>query len=143
MRGDPIRELTAEAIMISASIIQDQRNEEHAEPWMHYVVQPKRVFDAIGGGPTHPGMWKSVKRALGMDGYVVLSMLRTPGRYGPLCDGCRRDKMDASWHPLLRMRHAGRASELTGPVNCTVCGRRTPGLFRMYGHDEGVDIFEW
>lgn len=129
--------------MISASIIQDQRSEKHAEPWMHYVVQPGRVFDALRSGPKHPGMWSAVRRALEMDGYVVLSMLRTPGRYGPLCDGCRRGKMDASWHPLLRMRYAGRASELTGPVDCAACGKRTPGLFRAYGHDEGVDIFEW
>lgn len=143
MCGDLIERLSVGAIMISATIIQEQRSEEHAEPWMHYVVQPERVFDALKSGPKHPGMREAVKHALEMDGYVVLSMLRDPGHYGPLCDGCRRDKMDASWHPLLRMRHVGRVNRLTGPVNCVACGWRTSGLFRMYGHDEGVDIFEW
>lgn len=94
-------------------------------------------------GPVTRGF---LEAALNREGFITLPRDMTADgnkHYGPLCDGCRRDKMDASWHPLLRMRHAGRASELTGPVNCTVCGRRTPGLFRMYGHDEGVDTFEW
>lgn len=142
MCGDPLRELVVKACETAAPIIHGQWREENAnvpEHWMHYVVQPKQVFDAIGDGPTHYRMWDAVKHILGEEGYVVLGMLGLPGHYGPLCDDCRREKMDDSrfW------RYSGRANRLTGPVNCAACGRRTPGKFRMYGHDEGVDIFEW
>lgn len=139
MCGDPIRELTVEACKIAAPIIHSQWREAYAnvpEYWMHFVVQPGRIFRAVGVNPSHPRMWEIVRYVLKQEGYVVLDAPGTPGRYGPMCWDCWRDK---SRHPWW----AGRATKMNGPVNCTVCGESTLGRFNLFGLDEGVDIFEW
>ena len=139
MCGDPIRELIVEACEIVASIIHSQwRGENHDLPeyWMHYVVQPGRIFRAVGINPSHPRMWEIVQYILRREGYVVLDAPTTPGRYGPMCWDCWRNK---SRYP----RWAGRATGPMHPASCTVCGESTLGRFNLFGHDEGVDIFEW
>lgn len=139
MCGDLIERLTVEACEIAAPIIHSQwRGENHDLPahWMHFVVQPGKIFRAVGDNPSHPRMWEIVRYILRREGYVVPNAPVTPGHYGPMCFDCWRDK---SRYP----RYAGRASGLTGPVDCAVCGEPTPGLFCAYGRDEGVDIFEW
>lgn len=139
MCGDPIRELTLEACEIAAPIIHSQwRGQNHDLPahWMHFVVQPGKIFQAVEDNPSHPRMWEIVRYILRREGYVVLDAPGTPGHYGPMCSACWRDK---SRHP----RWAGRTTEMNGPVDCTVCGEPTPGRFNLFGHDEGVDIFEW
>lgn len=139
MCGDPIERLTVEACEIVAPIIHSQWREAYAnvpEYWMHFVVQPGKIFKAVGDNPSHPRMWEIVRYILSREGYVVLDAPGTPGHYGPMCRDCWMDK---SRHP----RWAGRATKMSGPVNCAVCGKPTPGLFCAYGRDEGVDIFEW
>ena len=139
MCGDPIERLTVKACEIAAPIIHSQWREAYAnvpEYWMHYVVQPGKIFKAVGDNPSHPRMWEIVRYILKSEGYVALDAPTSPGRYGPMCSDCWRDK---SRYP----RYAGRATELTGPVDCAACGSRTPGWFLAYGREEGVDIFEW
>lgn len=139
MCGDPIRELTLEACEIAAPIIHSQWREAYAnapEYWRHFVVQPGKIFQAVGDNPSHPRMWEIVRYVLRREGYVVLDSPRTPGRYGPMCRGCWMDK---SRHP----RWAGRATKMNGPVDCSVCGKPTSGVFAAFGREDGVDIFEW
>lgn len=139
MCGDPVERLTVEACEIAAPIIHSQwRGKNHDPPahWMHFVVQPGKIFRAVGDNPSHPRMWEIVRYILKCEGYVVLDAPTAPGRYGPMCFDCWRDK---SLHP----RWAGRATDLTGPVDCTVCGKPTPGIFAAFGRKDGVDIFEW
>mgnify|MGYP000867707738 CR=1 FL=1 len=139
MCGDLIHELTVEACKIAAPIIHSQwRGENHDPPeyWMHFVAQPEKIFRAVGDNPSHPRMWEIVRYVLKREGYVVLDAPGTPGRYGPMCSDCWRDE---SRHP----RWAGRVDKMTGPVDCTVCGKPTPGVFAAFGRENGVDIFEW
>lgn len=139
MCGDPLRELVVAACEITAPIIHSPwRGENHDLPahWMHFVVQPGKIFQAVGDNPVHPRMQEIVRYTLKREGYVVLNAPGIPGRYGPMCQGCWMDK---SRYP----RYAGRATKMSGPVDCVVCGKPTPGLFCAYGRDEGVDIFEW
>lgn len=139
MCGDPIERLTVEACEIAAPIIHTQWREAYAnvpEYWMHFVVQPGKIFRAVGDNPSHPRMWEIVRYVLKREGHVVLDAPTAPGRYGPMCSDCWRDK---SRYP----RRAGRAAGPMRPVDCTVCGRPAPGRFSIFGHDEGVDIFEW
>lgn len=139
MCGDPLRELVVAACEITAPIIHSQwRGENHDLPahWMHFVVQPGKIFQAVGDNPVHPRMQEIVRYILKREGYVVLNAPGIPGRYGPMCRGCWMDK---SRYP----RYAGRATKMSGPVDCVVCGKPTPGLFCAYGRDGGVDIFEW
>lgn len=139
MCGDPLRELVVAACEITAPIIHSQwRGENHDLPahWMHFAAQPGKIFQAVGDNPVHPRMQEIVRYILKREGYVVLNAPGIPGRYGPMCRGCWMDK---SRYP----RYAGRATKMSGPVDCVVCGKPTPGLFCAYGRDEGVDIFEW
>ena len=59
MCGDLIERLTVEACGIAAPIIHSQwRGENHDLPahWMHFVVQPGKIFRAVGDNPSHPTM---------------------------------------------------------------------------------------
>lgn len=54
MCGDLIERLTVEACEIAAPIIHSQwRGENHDLPahWMHFVVQPGKIFRAVGDVP--------------------------------------------------------------------------------------------
>lgn len=91
MCGDPLRELVVAACEITAPIIHSQwRGENHDLPahWMHFVVQPGKIFQAVGDNPVRPRMQEIVRYILKREGYVVLNAPGIPGRYGPMCRGC-------------------------------------------------------
>lgn len=118
-----------------------------APSWADYVLTweglRRLANDLLGRRPydgrnplAEPVLRGFLESALNGEGYVVLDAPTAPGRYGPMCSDCWRDK---SRHP----RWAGRATKMNGPVNCMVCGGPTPGRFNLFGLDEGIDIFEW